>query len=97
MHLGLLVRGLPDEVLAGAAPRPPLADLSTDVDLAAAELRPVPRRLLGALAVLGAPARWRSSSRSRASTPGRVSDSDVAELEGPGPRHRHARGGPGGY
>ena len=56
VHLALLIRALPDEVLAGIAPPPPARDLEALVRAALDLLPSAARRLLTALAVLGEPA-----------------------------------------
>ncbi|MFC5061709.1 helix-turn-helix transcriptional regulator [Actinomycetospora atypica] len=53
VHLALLVRSLPDEVLAGVAPPPPARDLEGLVEVVLGGLPAASRRLLTALAVLG--------------------------------------------
>ena len=56
VHLALLLRTLPDEVLAGIATPPPVRDLEALVEAVLAALPEPARHLLTALAVLGEPA-----------------------------------------
>jgi DNA-binding CsgD family transcriptional regulator len=80
VHLALLVRGLPDEVLAGVAPAAPWRSLSADVGAAAEDLRPVPRRLLGALSTLGGPAPAGLVEQVAGLDAGDMNDADVEDL-----------------
>ncbi|NMO90433.1 LuxR family transcriptional regulator [Actinomycetospora sp. TBRC 11914] len=84
VHLALLVRGLPDDVLAGTAAAPPWRDLPADVALAVGALRPVARRLLGALAVLGEPTPLALVERVADLEAGDVGDADVDDLAASG-------------
>ncbi|HEY2225631.1 helix-turn-helix transcriptional regulator [Actinomycetospora sp.] len=84
VHLALLVRGLSDEALAGVAPPAPWRSLATEVGLAAAELRPVPRRLLGALSTLGDPSPVPLIEQVAGLDADEVSDADVEDLVGSG-------------
>ncbi|MDL5159578.1 helix-turn-helix transcriptional regulator [Actinomycetospora termitidis] len=56
VHLELLLRTVPDEVLAGTVSPPPRRSLAAEVATALEALPSASRRLLGALAVLGTPA-----------------------------------------
>jgi DNA-binding CsgD family transcriptional regulator/tetratricopeptide (TPR) repeat protein len=83
VHLALLVRSLDDDVLAGSAP-PPWHSLSADVEAVARALRPVARRLLDALAVLGEPTPPALLERVAGLDGTDVGDGDLEDLVGSG-------------
>ena len=76
--------------------RPAWRSLSTDVGQAAAKLRPVPRRLLGALAVLGDPAPVALVEQVAGLTTGERERRGRHGARGLRPRDRHAGRGPAG-
>ena len=84
VHLARLVRGLDDDVLAGTAPAPASHGLDAEVEAAARALRPVARRLLDALAVLGEPAPVALLERTAGLDDADVDEGDVEELVGSG-------------
>ncbi len=84
VHLALLLPELADDTLAGVAPLPPWRSLSADVEVRVEALRPVARRLLGALAVLGEPVPLALAGQVAGLADGEVGDADVEDLAASG-------------
>lgn len=79
VHLALLLRVVPDEVLAGVAPLPGRRSLAARVGDAVAALAPATRDLVAALAVVGGPAPVSLLEQVAAVAPGSTPPTAAAE------------------